>query len=83
MASRLTPPRWLFPQQQQQQGEDGILGRSAVGAGGEEAGSASRAARQLGEQAVVYLLVLAPPLHVASSNPEAFFGMLNVSFLTD
>ena len=35
-------------------------------------------AQQLAGQAAVYSLALGPPLHVALSHPEAFFGMLNV-----
>ena len=74
MTSRLSLPSWLLPQQVQ---EGRLAPRDADGSG-RTAGSVTSVARQLGEQALVLTLVLAPPLHVASSNPEAFFGMLNV-----
>ena len=74
MASRLSPPSWLLPQQVQ----GGRPAPRDADGSGRAAGSVAGVARQLGEQALVFTLVLAPPLHVASSNPEAFFGMLNV-----
>lgn len=74
MASGLSAPPWMRPQRR----VDGGLIHSEAGDGGKEADSAAGTARRLGEQALVFLLVLAPPLHVATANPEAFFGMLNV-----
>ena len=77
IASRLSPSQLTFTQIQNSE----VVGDTVPGIdmeGGEMDSGLSKRARQLVEQAVVYVLVLAPPLHVASCNPEAFFGWLNV-----
>lgn len=77
IASRLSPSQLTFTQvNNSEKVRDTVPGNDMEG--GEMDTGLSKRARQLVEQAVVYVLVLAPPLHVASSNPEAFFGWLNV-----